>query len=50
MILHWWLDPEDTTKFAQGAQMQPITLTARVSGLILNEVVGLTHTLSVLDA
>jgi hypothetical protein len=43
MILDWWVDPEETTKFAQGAQKEAIIVAARLTGLILNEVVGHTH-------
>jgi len=26
MILDWWVDPEETTMFTQGAQMEAITV------------------------
>jgi hypothetical protein len=44
MILDRWVDPEETTKFAQGAQKEAITVAARRTGLILTDVVGHIHT------
>jgi len=44
MILDRWVDPEETTRLTQGAQKEAITVAARLTGLILNEVVGGTHT------
>ena len=47
-ILDCCVDREETTKFAQGVQKEAITVAARLTGLILNEVVRLyTHILSV---
>jgi hypothetical protein len=43
-ILNRWVDSEETTRFAQGEQMEVITVGARLTGLILNEIVGHTHT------
>ena len=43
-ILDRWVDPEETTKFAQGAQKEAITVAARQTGLKLSEVVGHSHT------
>ena len=43
-ILDRRVDPEETMKFAQGAQKEAITVASRLTGLILNEVVGHTHT------
>jgi len=43
-ILDRWVNPEETMKFAQGAQKEAITVAARLTGLILNEVVGRTDT------
>jgi hypothetical protein len=42
-ILDRWVDPEETMKCSQGAQKEAITVAARLTGLILNEVVGHTH-------
>jgi len=44
-ILNGKVDPDETTKFTQGAQKESITVAAGQTGLILNEVVGHTHTL-----
>ena len=38
------MGPEETTKFEQAAQKEAITVAARQTGLILDEVVGHTHT------
>jgi hypothetical protein len=38
------MDPEEITNFAQGAQKEAITVAARLTGLILNEVVSFSHT------
>jgi hypothetical protein len=38
------VDPEETTKFAQEAQKDAITVAARLTGHILNEIVDHTHT------
>jgi hypothetical protein len=46
-ILDRWVDPEETTRLTQGAQKGGITVAARLTGLILNKVVGRTHTFSV---
>jgi hypothetical protein len=43
-ILDRWVDPEETKKFAHGARNEAITVAARLTGLILNEVVCHTHT------
>ena len=43
-ILNQWVDPEETMMLTQGAQEEAITVGARLIGLILNEVVGRTHT------
>jgi hypothetical protein len=45
MILDRWVDSEETTRLTQGAQQEAITVAARLTGLILNEVVGCTHTI-----
>ena len=45
MILDRWVDPEEKTRLTQGAQKEAITVAARRTGLILNEVVGRTHTI-----
>jgi hypothetical protein len=37
----------ETMKFTQGAQKEEISVAARRTGLILNEVVGPTHTVGV---
>jgi len=39
-IIDWWVDPEETTKFTQGALQETITVAARLTGPILNEVAG----------
>jgi len=44
LIFDWWVDPEETTTLTQGAQKEGITVAAPLTGLILNEVVGRTHT------
>jgi len=44
MILDRWVDSEEAMKFAQGAQLEAITVAARLTGLKLNEVVGRPHT------
>jgi hypothetical protein len=44
MILDWLVDPEQTLMLTHGAQQEVITVAARLTGLILNEVVGYTHT------
>ena len=47
-ILDQWVDPEETTKFAHGAQNEAITVAACLTGLILNEVLrSYTHILTV---
>jgi hypothetical protein len=43
-ILDRWVDPEEIMKFTQGAQKEAITVAARLTGLILNEVLGHIHT------
>jgi hypothetical protein len=42
-ILDRWVDPEETTRLTEGAQKAGITAAARLTGFILNEVVGPTH-------
>jgi len=44
MILDRWVDPEQTMRLTQGAQKEAITVDAGLTGLILNEIVGRTHT------
>jgi len=44
------VDPEETTRFAEEAQKEAITVAARLTGLIFNEVVGCTNTFSVYNA
>jgi hypothetical protein len=44
MILDRWVDPEEITKCVQGAPKEAITIAAQLTGLKLNEVVGLTLT------
>jgi hypothetical protein len=38
------VDSEETTKCAQGAQKEAITVAVRLTGLILNKVAGYTRT------
>jgi hypothetical protein len=45
MIIDWLVNPEETMKFAQGAQQEAITVGAQLTGPILNEVEGRLHTL-----
>jgi len=47
MILDWYVDSEETTKFTQGAQKEAIAVAAQETGLMLNDVVGHLHTFSV---
>ena len=44
-ILDFPAHSEKKTRFAQGAQKEAITVAVRLTGLILNEDVGGTHTL-----
>ena len=44
MILDRWVDPEETQRLTQGAQKEGITIAARLTGLMLNELVGRKHT------
>jgi hypothetical protein len=44
IILHRLFDPEETTRFAEGAQKEAITVAAQLTGIILNEVVGRIYT------
>jgi exopolysaccharide biosynthesis predicted pyruvyltransferase EpsI len=44
-ILDRWVDSEETTRLIQGAQKEEITVAARLTGHILNEILGHTHTL-----
>jgi len=44
MILDQWVDCEETTSLIEGAQQVGITVAGRLTGLILNEVVGRTGT------
>ena len=43
-ILDRWVDPEETTMLTEGAEKEGITVATQLTGLILNEVVGCTHT------
>jgi hypothetical protein len=44
MMLHRWVDSEETTQFAQAAQKEAITVAAQLTGLILNQEVGCIYT------
>jgi hypothetical protein len=44
MILDQWMDAEESKRLTQAAQKEGIAVAAQLTGLILNEVVGHTHT------
>jgi len=44
MILDWWVDPEETTMFTQGAQKEAITVAAQLTRPHIESTAGCTHT------
>jgi len=47
MILFWWVDPEETTKFTQGAENAATTAAARLTRPLIEWSAGRTQAYSV---